>query len=115
MKLEHSLLLNRWLHAQLGARDLDELKRGLQEPAVPGRSRFFRALAERNPRLLPEEKLREYDDRIQIYEERLARARGGFEWLYFQYLALLYTELLLDRLTDDPTALLHELNRWVDE
>ncbi|MGI9179194.1 MAG: DEAD/DEAH box helicase family protein [Longimicrobiaceae bacterium] len=117
MKLEHSLLLNRWLHAQLGARELDELKRPLQEPepAVPGRSRFFRALAERTPRPLAEEKLREYDDRIQLYEERLARTRGGFEWLYFQYLALLYTELLLDRLTDDPAALLHELNRWVDE
>lgn len=66
MKLEHSLLLNRWLHAQLGARELGELKPGLQapEPAVPGRSRFHRVLADRPGRLLPEEKLRGYDDRI---------------------------------------------------
>lgn len=49
MKLEHSLVLNRWLHAQLGAREVADLKGDLMqpEPGVAGESPFLGALLER--------------------------------------------------------------------
>jgi hypothetical protein len=37
---------------------------------------------------------------------RLAKARGGFSFKYFQYLALFYTEIFPDSLTADPAAFL---------
>lgn len=116
MKLEHSLVLNRWLHAQLGAREVADLKDGLMraEPGVPGESPFLGALLERPGVLLAEADLRAYDGRIREYEQRLAGARGALAWKYFQYLALLYTEIYLDRLTRDPGALLAELNTYLD-
>ncbi|MBL7173014.1 MAG: DEAD/DEAH box helicase family protein, partial [Desulfobacteraceae bacterium] len=44
---------------------------------------------------------------------RLSNARGRFTLKYFQYLAVLFTEIFLDRLTQDPKALLRELNNTV--
>lgn len=54
---------------------------------------------------LPVGKLQEYDTRVVGYETRLAKARGGFAFKYFQYLSLLYAEVFLDRLTEDPPGL----------
>jgi hypothetical protein len=117
MKLEHSLVLNRWLHAQLGAREIADLKDDLAqpEPAAPGESPFLSALLERRGVRLDEADLRAYDGRIREYEQRLSEARGGFAWKYFQYLALLYTEVYLDRLTRGPGVLLAELNAFIEE
>jgi len=50
------------------------------------------------------------------YEARLRRARRNFQgFRYFQYLALLYTEIFLDRLAENPTAFLSDLNAFLDE
>ena len=48
------------------------------------------------------------------YEGRLAKVRGGFSFKYFQYLALLYTEIFFDNLTADPAWFLNELNGFLD-
>jgi hypothetical protein len=83
--------------------------------AGDGQSHFFHALASQKNLAIPEETLGEYDARVMAYEVRLAKARGGFSFKYFQYLALLYTEIFLDRLTADPAAFLDELNTFLDE
>ena len=106
MKLEQSLVLNRYFSGFFGARGLEDLKQSLfrveEGTGGDGHSRFFHALAILKDLRLPEEKLREYDSRVVAYEARLTKARGSFAFKYFQYLALLYTEIFLDRLTDDP-------------
>jgi hypothetical protein len=117
VRLEQRLVLNRYLHHLLGAEGLESLKQALSEveegPSGGGQSHFFHALAGRRGIRIPVEDLREYDTRILGYEARLGRARGGLRLRYFQYLALLYTEVLLDRLTRDSDALAAEINAFL--
>lgn len=119
MRLERHLVLNRYLHHLLGAEGMESMQRALGDvqegPGADGQSFFFHRLTEREGvRLeLPAERLREYDTRIMGYEERLRRGREGMRLKYFQYLALLYTEILLDRLTGDPGALLDGINGFL--
>jgi len=116
IRLEDSLVLNRYFHRLLGADSFAELKSLLRQvpegPASDGQSHFFSRLATQPALKAAPEALREYDRRILGYEARLDKARPEFRgFRYFQYLALLYTEMMLDRLTSDPAALLAELNR----
>jgi hypothetical protein len=118
MSLERCLVLNQYLHSLFGAESFDDLRhalKGLEEgPGPDGHSRFFHALAGRaGLRSGPE--LSDYDYHIMEYEAYLAKNRRAepFQtFKYFQYLALLYTETFLDRLTTDSKAFLRELNAF---
>lgn len=119
MNLERSLVLNRFLHGQLGADRFDDLRRALKDqeegPGPDGQTRFFHVLAGRAGLRIDRRTLAEYDLRIVGYEARLAKSRRVEpfrSFKYFQYLALLYTEIYLDRLTADPKAFLQELNAF---
>ena len=64
---------------------------------------------------LPDELLLEYDQNIvsvtqRLNERRMTRGEPPIVWKYFQYLALLFTEIYLDRYFRDPRALLVALN-----
>lgn len=117
MSFERRLVLNRWLHSRFGASSTDDLlDRFARNQAPPsGESPFLRLLLESDDVAVEEERLRRYDDRILDYQARLAAHRPDFSWKPFQYLALLYSELLLDEMTDDPDALVRELNRFLAE
>lgn len=120
MKLEQYLVLNRYFHALLGAESLEELNGalyGVQEGiAGDGESYFFKTLVGRKHLHLPPEQLKNYDRRVMAYEERLVDTRGvTFSFRYFQYLALLYTEIFLDALTADPELFCAELNAFLKE
>ena len=119
MNLERSLVLNRYLHGLFGAERFDDLRRALKEqeegPGPDGRSRFFHVLSGRSGLKIEARTLEDYDHRIMEYEARLAKKRRAEpfkSFKYFQYLALLYTEVFLDRLTADPAAFLRELNAF---
>jgi len=68
---------------------------------------------------LPDELLLEYDQNIvaiwqRLNERRITRGQGPpIVWKYFQYLALLLTEIYLDRYFRDPSALLTVLNAHI--
>ena len=64
---------------------------------------------------VPPEKLRLYDENICRHTRRIGEKRGGLRWKYFQYLALLFTEMYLDRYFSDPEAFCAELNAWLRE
>ncbi len=117
MRLEQSLVVNRYFHSLFGAQRLEDLRLVLSRmeegPGGDGQSHFSHALAGMTGVQLPEGQLREYDGRIMSYEVRLAKARGSFVFKYFQYLCLLYTEIFLDRLTEDPKGLIRELNTFL--
>ncbi len=84
--------------------------------------RFHHALclhlpAENRPEL-PDELLLEYDQSIvavtqRLNERRLTRGEAPIVWKYFQYLALLFTEIYLDRYFRDPHTLLVALNERI--
>lgn len=119
MALDRHLVLNRFFHHLLGAERFDAFKRSLREcregPDTDGQSHFFHALSGRTGVQVRREELAQYDRRILAYETELARNRRTDvfrSFKYFQYLAVLYTELLLDRLTADPKLLLADLNRF---
>ncbi|MDG6778270.1 DEAD/DEAH box helicase family protein [Thiomicrorhabdus sp. zzn3] len=68
---------------------------------------------------LTEDQLREYDRNIKAITERLNESRkehssDAFEWKYFQYLMLMFTEVYLDWFFNRPDALLQALNERID-
>lgn len=120
MKLEQYLVLNRYFHHLLGARGLEELKGALASAqegiAGDGESYFFKTLASRAGLNIDPEQLKLYDAQVVAYQERLTATRLDFRlFRYFQYLALLYTEIYLDKLTENPALFLGELNEFLNQ
>ncbi len=116
MRFEDHLVLARYLHGQFGVTSFEELKTALAQteegPAEDGQSCFLDELLKRDGLSIDEQTLGDYDRRVMDYEREMARQRPEFNaWRYFQYLALLYTEVFLDQLTSDPAALLSAINR----
>ncbi len=118
LRLEDYLVLNRYMHYLLGAEDFETLKnllRPLPEgPDNSGQSHFFGRLVTQPNLQIDRSRLEEYDLRVMNYEARLRKTRRDFRgFRYFQYLALLYTEIFLDRLTEDPKLFAAELNAFL--
>ena len=122
----HKLVLNQWLLSLFNMKSFEELAEHLHDETLEGLDennihRFHHALTTHHfdlP-LLPTELLLEYDQNIvkhtqRLNERRLTRGEEPIVWKYFQYLALLFTEIYLDRYFHDPKALIVELNVRVD-
>lgn len=118
------LVMHHYLLGLFGAADFGQLAEHLKSESLEGLDennthRFYHALclhlpSERRPEL-PDDLLLEYDQSIvavthQLNERRLTRSDPPIVWKYFQYLALLFTEIYLDRYFRDPQALLSALN-----
>lgn len=119
MNIERSLVLNHYLHSLFGVERFEDLRRALREqeegPGPDGHSRFFHVLVGRSDLQLDPQTLSQYDQRVMEYEARLAKSRRSEPFKafkYFQYLALLYTEIFLDRVTENPETFLHELKTF---
>jgi hypothetical protein len=119
MNFERNLVLNRFFLRELGFADLEDLKSVLDRvpegTAEDGQSWFYRALSARIKSGTLQDHLRDYDRRILALERDFAKARGVFRFKYFQWLALLFTEMFLDRLTDDAAVLHKQLNRFLKD
>ena len=80
-----------------------------------GHSFYFHSLEGLDGVRVGRDKLAEYDLRIKGHLERLNRLRDTpLQLTYFQYLALLFTEIFLDRRAANSKGLLQELNGLVD-
>ena len=121
------LVLHQWLLGLFGVEPFDRLAEHLRDESLEGLDednvhRFHRALClhlpgERRP-ALPDEVLLEHDQAIvavtaRLNEQRITRGEPPIVWKYFQYLALLFTEIYLDRWFRDPRALLAALNAHI--
>jgi hypothetical protein len=117
MRLEKNLILNRYLLNLFGVHGLEDLKNSLKRvdegQAGDGQSYFYGILLGRIRDEGLRNKIAEYDRRVMEYEARLSKARGSFFFKYFQYLSLLFTEIYLDRLTEDPQKFLNSLNGYL--
>jgi len=117
MSLEQHLVRNRWLLYRFGVASFTELQSSLESapegPRGDGHSHFLGHL-DRSGLHIDWNRLEYYDQRVMALERDLVRARGDFlAFKYFQYLALLFTELWLDELTADPASAISRLNRWL--
>lgn len=121
----YKLVLNQWLLSLFNAKRFEDLAEPLRSEALEGLDennvhRFHHALTAQlfNLTQLPTELLLEYDQNIvrhtqRLNERRITRGDEPVVWKYFQYLALLFTEIYLDRYFRDPQALLASLNQQV--
>ena len=122
----HKLVLNQWVLSLFNVSSFEELAEHLREEELEGLDennihRFHHALTTHHfdlP-LLPPELLLEYDQNIvkhtqRLNERRIMHGEEPVVWKYFQYLALVFTEIYLDRYFRDPEVLLAELNTQVD-
>ena len=119
------LVLNRWLLSHFNVQRFEELAEHLRDETLEGLDEdnihhFHHALTAHHFDLaeLPSELLLEYDQNIvkhtqRLNERRITRGEEPIVWKYFQYLALLFSEIYLDRYFRDPEALLAALNMQV--
>jgi hypothetical protein len=115
-RLEDYLLLARFIANKLGMKkvadikDFKDIKEGFD---TDGRSYMYYALISRQGNTISEEKLRQYDDNIRKYVERLKQNREeNLSLKYYQYLSILFSEIYLDLYFDTPIDFMNELNEW---
>jgi hypothetical protein len=127
LRFEERLVLHQWLLGLFGASGFERLATNLKAPELEGFdennvTRFYHALClyiqpDQRPNL-PDHLLLAYDQNIVRHWKRITGRRNRAWPLlypkYFQYLALLLTEIYLDRYFRDPEGLLARLNAHVD-
>ena len=115
--LSNHLVLNGYLNNLFGKSSfkefqpfLGDVKEGFDEE---GHSHIFYALICQKDLKIPLDKLEQYDNDIKNYVDHINRGRDKpIIPKYFQHLALLFTEIFLDKYFQDPVKLLNELNDY---
>lgn len=122
--LQDSLILNRFFCGLFGMEAFKDLRDYLrlgghtkqEDWGYDGHHAMFHVLRNKPGCVVPPERLAEYDLRIKDYLGRLNRFRTPRVQLrYFQYLAVLFTEIYLDRLFNDKERFLAELNAFIEQ
>ncbi len=123
MNIEKYLVLNNYFLSLFGVSEFRELQEELADKRVgydsDGQSYFVSILRSmdglRRDRL-PEERLLAYDENIRGYLRKINEKREPKIILkYFQYLAILFTEIYLDELKSRRAELLNALNGFLAE
>ena len=121
VKLENRLVLLAWLNSLLGYESnrklLEDTKSVAEGFGADGRSFLYHHLIARGSQVkIPAEDLARYDENIRQHLEKINRGRTARITLrYFQYLAALYAEIVLDRLFYHKAQQLADLNAFVRE
>lgn len=122
MNIEKYLILNKYLLSLFGVSDFKDLQEKLKDAPVTvdsdGRSYFINILRSSfeglRKDLLSEETLLQYDENIQYYVKKINYRRGQpISLKYFQYLAVLFTEIILDNLENRKLEFLYALNEFL--
>jgi hypothetical protein len=121
-RLQEALVLHKYILSLLGCKDLEALSRDLKDPALEGVddegvSRLYYVLKRHMYDLhIPQEKLFEYDQNIVSYTKEINEKRPEkIVWKYYQYLALLFTEIYLDRYFADKEQLRQSINTFLKD
>lgn len=113
----YKLALNQWILSLFGVNKFEDLALHLRDERLEGLdenniTRFYHAIVTYFPDLpeLSTSVLLEYDQNIvkhtrTLNEPRIAHGEKPITWKYFQYLALLFAEIYLDRYFADPESL----------
>ncbi|AHE95511.1 type III restriction endonuclease subunit R [Thermocrinis ruber] len=118
MNIEKYLVLNKYFLELFGEKDNRGLLRYLksvEEGERDGLTNFAINLMSKEGVKLPKDELKRYDQNIQEYLRRINQSRPErIRLKYFQYLAVLFTEIFIDRLKNRKWEFLAELNDFVN-
>ncbi|MEN3043879.1 MAG: DEAD/DEAH box helicase family protein [Candidatus Hydrothermales bacterium] len=119
MKIEKYLILNKYLLSLFGVNELRELQEKLKDAQVgidsDGRSHFINVLRSLGNLKISESDLLRYDQNIQSYVKKINFKRQQINLKYFQYLAVLFTEIFLDNLKNKKLEFLFNLNQFLKD
>ncbi len=119
MDLERYLALNKYFLNLFGFDDFNDLREKLKDTQEgfdsEGRSYFVDVLIGLKPKW--EDQLLRYDEAVCEYVKRLTenRKEPNFNLKYFQYLAVLFTEIFLDKYYNDRQNFVDELNVFLEK
>ncbi len=118
MKIEKYLVLNKYLLSLFGKNEpkelFNELKNKSEGVDREGRSYFVNTLLGLESLKLEKDNLLQYDENIQNYVKKINYKREPVSLKYFQYLALLFTEIVLDNLKNNKEEFLNKLNEFLN-
>lgn len=127
-RFDTKLILNQWLLGLFGVSDFEDIAKHLRDEPLEGLDdhgihRFHQALclhlpSENRPGL-PDETLLAHDEAIvsvtkRLNQQRLRKGEPEIVWKYFQYMALLFTEIYLEHYFLNPEGLREALNRHIE-
>ncbi|MFZ4751906.1 MAG: DEAD/DEAH box helicase family protein [Chitinophagaceae bacterium] len=121
-KLSSSLVLNKYILNLFGVTALEALSIDLKDSSLEGYddnniSYFHHAIVAHlySNKNLPKDILLQYDQNILSHTQAISEKRNEpIKWKYFQYIALLFTEIYLDKYFNDKDVLLSELNTFLE-
>ena len=117
MKLEKYLILNKYFLSLFGVKDFKDLQLKLKDikegTDSEGKTYFVNTLLSLQDLKISEDDLMRYDRNIQEYEKKISYGRGVITLKYFQYLAVLFTEIFLDNLKNRKQEFLYKLNEFL--
>ncbi len=119
MKIEKYLILNKYFLSLFGVKDFMDLQLKLKDVKEStdsdGKTHFVNALIGLEGLKISKDDLLRYDRNIQEYERKINYRRGNVSLKYFQYLAVLFTEIFLDNLKNNKQLFLHQLNEFLQK
>jgi hypothetical protein len=119
MNIEKYLVLNKYFLYLLGVESMKDLQEKLRDVSedvdYDGRSYFINAIKSLEKVKIPEDDLLKYDENINDYVRKISHRRGLIKLKYFQYLAVLFTEIFFDYIKNKKANLLKEINEFLDE
>lgn len=119
--LNKKLVLNQYILSLLGIKKFEDLCIAVNKPDAEGWSedrisKFYTLVVQALPlegAQLNADALLAYDQNIVSHTLAIQGKRSApVQWKYFQYLALLFAEIYLDRFMNDPDSLLDALNTF---
>ncbi|HOJ92881.1 MAG TPA: DEAD/DEAH box helicase family protein [Dictyoglomaceae bacterium] len=121
MSIEKYLVLNKYILSLFGVDDFRSFQEKLKDAPVgvdsDGRTHFINVLRSSFGNIqkdkLSEETLLRYDENIQSYVRKINYRREPVSLKYFQYLAVLSAEIILDNLKNRKIEFLYELNEFL--
>ncbi len=119
MKIEKYLILNKYFLSLFGVDNFRDLQLKLKDVKEgtdsDGRTHFVNALISLKDLKISEDDLLRYDKNIQEYVSKISKNRDNVSLKYFQYLAVLFTEIFLDNLKNNKQLFLYQLNEFLQK
>ncbi|MDD5689829.1 MAG: restriction endonuclease subunit R, partial [Caldisericia bacterium] len=120
MNIEKYLVLNKYLLSLLGVSEFKDLQDKMKD--VNDKDNYLEVLLiyfgnkinEANQSIISQNNLYRYDENIKGYVSIINRHREPIRLKYFQYLAVLFTEILLDNIKNNQTNFIYDLNEFLE-
>jgi len=120
--LNERLILNKYFLLLIGEDSISNIDNGIKDDDLEGYdedniSYYYYYISPKFAKYsnISKDKLLEYDQNLYRHVKRIGEKRGGIKLKYYQYIALLFTEIFLDKYFFDTENFLDELNQFVNE